>query len=70
MRTDEALAREELDRTQRANAQLAFENNGLRKALIKASVHTTDADGNPVLIHSAQQIVEIARTALKGEANG
>ena len=55
----EQLAREELDRTQRLNAQLAFENQEFRTALRELRA----------ILQQMQELNNAASAALKGKAN-
>ena len=55
----EQLAREELDRTQRLNAQLAFENQEFRTALRELRA----------ILQQMQELNNAASAARKGKAN-
>ena len=55
----EQLAREELDRTQRLNAQLAFENQEFRTALRELRA----------ILQQMQELNNAASAALTGKAN-
>jgi hypothetical protein len=71
MRDDEKQLREQLDRTEKLNAQLAFENNDLRRRIESWIDMTVNCAGVPQDPSSLpQMLLHEFRAALKGKANG